>query len=101
MPANSVLFDKMCNPSFEFGKHHKNMIRWSPLSRFVCLGGFGNLSGDIEIWDVITLKKVGNCKSNSAVSMIWHPDGRQFMTAVLNPRLRVENNFKVFRYTGE
>ncbi len=60
MPACSVIFDKKCQPFFEFGKHHKNMIKFSPLSRFVVLGGiklilnegFGNLSGEIEIWDV-------------------------------------------------
>ena len=62
MPAGSVLFDNYCTPKFEFGKHHKNSIRWSPLSRFLCLAGFGNLAGDIEIWDVYALKKVGQCK---------------------------------------
>ena len=40
MPAASVLFDKSCNPIFEFGKHHRNTIKWSPLSNLVCLGGF-------------------------------------------------------------
>ncbi len=39
MPASSVLFEKNCKPFFEFGKHHRNTIRWSPLSRFVILGG--------------------------------------------------------------
>jgi translation initiation factor 2A len=76
MPANSVLFDKMCKPRFEFGKHHRNTIRWSPLSRFLCLAGFGNLSGEIDIWDTTTLKLVGKCKSNCAVKCIWGPDGR-------------------------
>lgn len=57
MPAHSVLFDKSCKPFFEFGKHHRNKIIWSPLKRFVALGGFGNLSGEIEIWDVIEKKK--------------------------------------------
>ena len=53
MPAASVLFDKNCKPFFEFGKHHRNKIIWSPMPRFLALGGFGNLSGEIEIWDVI------------------------------------------------
>jgi translation initiation factor 2A len=39
MPAASVLFDKACTPIFEFGKHHRNTIRWSPLSNLVILGG--------------------------------------------------------------
>jgi translation initiation factor 2A len=61
MPATSNLFDKILNPKFEFGKHHRNTIRWSN-SRFVLLGGFGNLSGEIEVWDTFQLKKVGSCK---------------------------------------
>lgn len=62
MPAGSVLFDSFCTPKYEFGKHHRNTIRWSPLSRFVCLAGFGNLSGDMEFWDAITLKQLGTAK---------------------------------------
>jgi len=101
MPAGSVLFTHECVPKFEFGVHHRNTIRWSPFSRFVCLGGFGNLSGDMEIWETSSLTKVGTCKSNSAVSCIWSPDARRILTGVLNPRLRVDNGYKVFKYTGE
>jgi len=62
MPAGSVLFTHECVPKFEFGVHHRNTIRWSPFSRFVLLGGFGNLSGDMEIWETSSLTKVGTCK---------------------------------------
>ena len=39
MPAASVLFDKTCTPLFEFGKHARNTIIWSPYSKFLCLAG--------------------------------------------------------------
>jgi len=55
----------------------------------------------MEIWDVYSLKLVGTCKSHSAVSCRWAPDGRKILTGVLNPRLRVSNNYKVFKYNGE
>jgi translation initiation factor 2A len=100
MPGGSVLFDNQCVPKFEFGKHHRNTIRYSPHSRFLCLGGFGNLAGDIEVWDLTTLTKIGQFKSNAAVYCGWSPDGRKIMTAVLNPRLRVDNNIKTFKYNG-
>jgi len=101
MPAGSVLFNNECVPKFEFGVHHRNTIRWSPFSRFVLLGGFGNLSGEMEIWETSSLTKIGTCKSNSAVSCIWSPDARRILTGVLNPRLRVDNGYKVFKYNGE
>jgi len=52
MPASAVLYRKDCCPFYEFGKFHKNTVRYSPFSRFVMLGGFGNLSGDVEFWDL-------------------------------------------------
>jgi len=33
------------------------------------IGGFGNLNGEMEIWDTITSKKAGDCKSNTAVNI--------------------------------
>lgn len=101
MPAGSVLFTSDCVPKFEFGQHHRNTIRWSPFSRYVLLGGFGNLSGDMDIWEASTKQKIATCKSNSAVSCLWAPDGKRILTGVLNPRLRVDNAYKVFKYTGE
>ncbi len=62
MPAGSVLFNSECVPKFEFGQHHRNTIRWSPFSRYVLLGGFGNLSGDMDIWETATKQKIASCK---------------------------------------
>lgn len=50
MPAGTVLFDNQGVPIYEFGRHHKNFIKWAP-HRFMLIAGFGNLNGDIEIWD--------------------------------------------------
>lgn len=52
MPAYSVTYDSNSNPFFEFGKHHRNTKRYSPFSRFIFVAGFGNLNGEIEIWDL-------------------------------------------------
>lgn len=86
--------------SFEFGKQHKNEVIWGNLGRFVCLAGFGNLNGEMEMWDMQTRTRVGICKSNSASHCEWSPDDRKLLTAILTPRLRVDNCYKVFSYTG-
>lgn len=80
MPAHSVLFNKIGEPVFEFGAHHRSSIYFSNLNRFLILAGFGNLNGDIDIWDLKDKKKVGTCKSLSAYNCIWSDDGRKFMT---------------------
>ncbi len=64
------------------------------------MGGFGNLNGEIDVWDIETKKRIGSCKSNSASYCAWSPDDRKLLTAILTPRLRVDNCYKVFSYTG-
>lgn len=73
---------------------------WGNLGRFVCLAGFGNLNGEMEIWDIVTKKRIGICKSNSASYCGWSNDDRKLITAILTPRLRVDNCYKIFSYTG-
>jgi translation initiation factor 2A len=101
MPASCVIFDKQCQQKFAFDPIYANTIRWSPVSRFLLLGGFGNLSGNIQIWDSTSMEKVGECRSLSAITCNWAPDGRKFYTAIINPRLRVDNHYRIFKYDGE
>lgn len=65
------------------------------------LGGFGNLNGDMDFWDFDSKSKIGNGKAPCAVKVEWAEDGRHLLIATLNPRLRVNNNFKIFKYTGK
>ena len=65
------------------------------------MGGHGNLNGDIHVWDKKLKKKVGFLNSRSTISWEFAPDGKHILTAVLNPWLRVDNNFKVFNYNGD
>lgn len=100
MPAEPILYNSKNEVVLEFGKQHKNQIIWGNLNRLVCLGGFGNLSGEMDIWDLQTKKRIGSCKSNSASHCEWSPDDRKLLTAILTPRLRVDNCYKVYSYTG-
>jgi translation initiation factor 2A len=102
-PAIATLFNAVnCTPIRSFGKQPRNTIIFSPHGRFVCLGGFGNLAGEMDFWDKNKLKLMGSCQDrNGAKSYEWTPDGRHFVTAVLWPKRRVDNGFKVFTYCGE
>lgn len=44
--------------------------------------------------------KIGMCKSNSASYCGWSPDDRKLLTSIVTPRLRVDNCYKIFSYTG-
>mmetsp|Transcript_10673 Transcript_10673/g.12873 ORF Transcript_10673/g.12873 Transcript_10673/m.12873 type:complete len:591 (+) Transcript_10673:20-1792(+) len=101
MPALAVLFNLKGDPVFQFGEVHRNTIRWSPQGRFLCLGGFGNLSGDMDFWDINKKKIMGSNKANCAVDFSWSPDGRHFMTATLSPRMKVDNGITMYTYYGD
>ena len=45
MPAETVVMSKTNEKIMDIGKHHRNQIIWGNLGRFVCIAGFGNLSG--------------------------------------------------------
>ncbi|CAG8687899.1 20558_t:CDS:10 [Gigaspora margarita] len=62
--------------------------------------GFGNLAGSIDIWDRENLKKISTIEAPNSSECFWSPDGRYIMTATLSPRLRVDNGYKIWHYTG-
>lgn len=99
-PATITLYDAEGRPTFEFGKLHRNTIRYSPFGNFVCIGGFGNLVGEMDFWDKKEMRQLGKCKAHCAVACEWAPDGRHLLAGVLFPRVRVENEVKLFDYYG-
>ncbi len=46
------------------------------------------------------MKQIGYCKSSSASYCQWSLDDRKILTAIVTPRLRVDNCYKVYAYTG-
>ena len=100
MPAYSVLFGSDQAPLFQFGRNHRNKIMFNPFNRYLLLAGFGNLGGDIELWDMNTHKSIGKCNSHSASFCTWAPDGKHFLTAVCSPFIVVDNDYKIFDLVG-
>ncbi|QDZ20404.1 eukaryotic translation initiation factor 2A [Chloropicon primus] len=104
MPAKATLFDHKCKPIYDFGSGPRNTVEWSPFSRFLVIGGFGNLPGDIEFYDKKAdgkCKVMGKVRAACTVNCGWAPDGRHLITSTTSPRLRVDNGFKVFHYNGD
>lgn len=76
-------------------------IRISPDSRILCMAGFGNLNGDIEIFRMSDFKIIGKTKLYCGVSLNWSKDSKYLVGAVLSPRVRVDNEYRIFSYHGE
>lgn len=89
-------------PVKQYGKAPRNMIRCSPSGRFMLLGGFGNLAGEMDLFDTLQFKKIGQAQDRDGVKSVqFMPDSRWLVLAVLRPWRRVENGFKLFSYGGE
>jgi len=101
MPAQATLFGKDRQPKAEFGTAPRNFARWAPNGHILAIAGFGNLQGDIDIWDPKKVKKVGNAKAHCAAHFEWSPDSNYFTTAVLSPRIRVDNGYKIWTFDGD
>lgn len=94
----------------------RNTISFCPFGRFVMLGGFGNLPGNMEFWEVkattdpnskkgppvVKSKLLASTRTkNPAISWGWSPCGRYFLTATLAPRMNVDNGYELRTYKGE
>lgn len=102
-PAIGVLFDCKGKSLYKLAEGAYNQICWNPHSRFVLLAGFGNMPGDIRLFDKKNdnaCKPMGGCRSQCSVLVEWSPCGRFFMTAAVAPRMRVDNRVSVFTYYG-
>ncbi|GAA5890411.1 hypothetical protein JCM16303_000171 [Sporobolomyces ruberrimus] len=100
MPAKTVIFDARVKITNDFGTNPRNFLSYNPQGRLLCIAGFGNLAGQVDVWDRQTLKKVTTIDAPNTVHCEWSPDGRYLLCATLSPRLRVDNGIKVFHFTG-
>lgn len=101
MPAKATLFDLKCEPIFDFGTGPRNSCMFNPHGNILCLCGFGNLNGFMEMWNVDGKKMVAKPQAPDTTHMEWCPDGQHLVTSTCAPRLRIGNGFKIWHYTGK
>ncbi|KAL7750274.1 hypothetical protein RI367_004447 [Sorochytrium milnesiophthora] len=115
MPARTKLFNYRADAVFDFGAAPRNTLLFSPNGRVLVIGGFGNLTGDMDFWDLNAApasyaansgppprapKLLASANAHSATEFQWSPCGRYLMTASLSPRMRVDNGWKLWHYRG-
>lgn len=64
------------------------------------LAGFGNLRGNVEVWDVKGRRQVSKSQAADSTLLSWCGDGEHYLTATTSPRLRVANGYKLWHYTS-
>ncbi|OQR71599.1 eukaryotic translation initiation factor 2A-like [Tropilaelaps mercedesae] len=100
MPARATIFNLKCDPVWDLQEGPRNLACFNPHGNILLIAGFGNLQGTVETWDVEQRKRISVMKIPDTTHLEFAPDGMHFLTATLAPRLRVNNGFKVWHYSG-
>lgn len=102
LPAKVNLYDGTNGKLLKsLGPTKRNTLKWNPFGRFVAVGGFGTLPGDLDFYDRSTDETMSSIRASLTVNCEWSADGRSFMTCTVAPRMNEGNQISVYRYTGE
>ncbi|KAL8836755.1 MAG: hypothetical protein Q9170_002784 [Blastenia crenularia] len=101
MPAKTTLFDTRARATHSFALAPRNTIIFSPHGRFVLVAGFGNLAGQMDIYDLEkNYQKICTIEASNASVCEWSPDEKYILTATTSPRLRVDNGVRIWHVCG-
>jgi len=101
MPAKTTIFNTKANATHNFALSPRNTILFSPHGRFVLVAGFGNLAGQMDIYDMEkNYTKICTIEASNASVCEWSPDGKHILTATTSPRLRVDNGVRIWHVGG-
>jgi translation initiation factor 2A len=101
MPAKTTIFNQRAVAQHSFQLAPRNTIIFSPHGRFVIVAGFGNLAGQMDIYDLEkNYNKITTIEASNTSVCEWSPDGRHILTATTSPRLRVDNGLKIYHVLG-
>lgn len=101
MPAKTTIFNQRAVATHSFPLGPRNTILFSPTGRFVLVAGFGNLAGQMDIYDLEKdYKKLVTIEGGNPSVCEWSPDSRYILTATTSPRLRVDNGIRIWHVGG-
>jgi translation initiation factor 2A len=101
MPAKTTIFNQRAVATHSFPLAPRNTILFSPTGHFVLVAGFGNLAGQMDIYDLEKdYRKVCTIEGGNPSVCEWSPDSRYILTATTSPRLRVDNGVRLWHVSG-
>ncbi|KAL4906946.1 hypothetical protein BDW74DRAFT_189975 [Aspergillus multicolor] len=101
IPSKTTIFNVRGVPKHSFPLTPRNTILFSPHGRFVLVAGFGNMAGQMDIYDMEkNYTKITTVEAANSSVCEWSPDGQTILTATTSPRLRVDNGLRLWHVSG-
>jgi len=102
LPASVLLYDGKTGKLIStLGKSRRNTIKYNQFGRFVAVGGFGTLPGDMDFFDRTTEETISSLRASLTVGCAWAPDGRTFLACTVAPRMNEGNQITIYTYSGQ
>mmetsp|Transcript_56173 Transcript_56173/g.119589 ORF Transcript_56173/g.119589 Transcript_56173/m.119589 type:complete len:637 (+) Transcript_56173:170-2080(+) len=101
-PSTVALHDgKTSKLTNTLGKARRNTLKWNPFGKFLGIGGFGTLAGDLDFYDRSKDECIASLRAPLTVGCEFGPDGRHFLACTVAPRMNEGNQISMYKYTGE
>uniref|UniRef100_A0A0N5AT36 Eukaryotic translation initiation factor 2A n=1 Tax=Syphacia muris TaxID=451379 RepID=A0A0N5AT36_9BILA len=101
MPAKVTVYNLKGDAVFSLGEGPRNEIHYNRFGNILLVCGFGNIaSGRMQFWNVDERKEIVQIDVPNTTLFEWAPDGQHFLTATTTPRLRIDNGYRIWHYSG-
>jgi translation initiation factor 2A len=102
MPSKISVFNIRGDVTWQMGEGHRNEVHYNRFGNILLTCGFGNLSaGKMQFWNVDQKKEIVSIEVPNTTLFQWAPDGQHFLTATTAPRLRIDNCYRIWHYSGK
>ena len=102
MPAKVMIFNHLGNTVWDLGEGHRNEVHFNIQGNLLITCGFGSLTaGKIQIWNFLERQEVNLIAVENTTHLQFSGDGQHFYTATTAPRMRVDNRYRLWHYTGK
>uniref|UniRef100_A0A2P2HWN8 Eukaryotic translation initiation factor 2A n=1 Tax=Hirondellea gigas TaxID=1518452 RepID=A0A2P2HWN8_9CRUS len=99
-PASCSMFNSKGDLVHNLQEGARNMVLVNPVSNLAMVGGSGNISPRIEVWELARGTRLCNQECPDVTVMQWSPCGQYLLTSTCSPRLRVNNGYRIYHYSG-
>ncbi|CAI4233154.1 unnamed protein product [Auanema sp. JU1783] len=102
MPSKLTVYNHRGEPIFDAAEGPRNEVHYNAFGNILLACGFGNLAkGMMEFWDIEKKKLINTIDVPNTTQFQWAPDGQHFVTATTTPRLRIDNCYRLWHYSGK